>query len=129
MGRLSLEALAKRKESARRKERYDFYAQRGICPVCGRQDAALGHVYCQDCLNNKKASIEKNDPGFEKRKTKKKERYDYRVANHLCVDCGKPLKTKYKRCKKCLDNIRFSNRVWLLKKKLEDEKNGGKAKA
>ena len=127
MGRLSVAELARRKEAARKKERYDFYAQRGICPICGRQNAALGHVYCQDCLDNKKASIEKNDPGFEKRKAKKRERYAYRVANHLCVDCGKPVKNKFKRCNKCLANIRLSTNIWNVKKKLEAEKNGGNA--
>ena len=125
MGRLSLAELARRKEAARKKERYDFYAQRGICPICGRQNAALGHVYCQSCLDDKKASVEKNDPGFEKRKTQKRERYAYRVANHLCVDCGKPVKTKFKRCNKCLANIRLSTNIWKVKKKLEIEKNGG----
>ena len=125
MSRMTREEEARKQESKRVLERYYFYRDRGICPVCGRNDARIGHVYCEDCIKHRQEQELKRDPGHEKRKATERKQYEERVAAGLCADCGKPTRNGFKRCNKCLDNARWRTKIWSLKKKFAEQKQGG----
>lgn len=122
MPRLSEEAKLRRKDNKRVMERYRYYRDKGICPMCGREDAAIGHIYCQSCIDKKKQQEEKRDPGHVNRIVKKRLRYLDRIAKGLCTDCGKPTNNGYKRCDRCLEKNRMNYRLYDLKKRLAEEK-------
>lgn len=76
------------------KERREWYAEHGICIVCGQRDALPGRKKCAECtekatLNNiKYRSLERERSYYPRRKQKREQR----IAAGLCPICGKPAK-------------------------------------
>ena len=122
LGRPSQADIKYEKEKQRKREEYQFYAERGVCPQCRTRDAAFGHAYCQECIDKRKLQIDIRDPGHVIRKATKKEQYQQRIAMGLCTDCGKSTKNGRHRCDRCLENNRWNYRIWLHNKRMK----GGK---
>lgn len=88
----------------RRKELYQEKKEKGICVRCSKK--ATHGLYCYECSIKAKKRSQIN---AQKRKLKRHERGiipQIRLANGLCVKCGKPLDISgYKVCKKCLERL------------------------
>jgi hypothetical protein len=84
-----------------------YYQNIGRCPRCHGRNKLMGdEKNCPECRAKLWAygvDYRQKHPEFVERKRQSdKKRRDYRVANHLCVNCGKPLgDSKYKNCDKC----------------------------
>lgn len=115
-------------EAARRaRERRNFYLPRGICCQCGREWVAPGHTLCEACRDKHRESEARNDPGFERRKERKKVLREQRRAAGLCIDCGHPSEG-HVRCLRCREMRRDSWRKWKILQRMDaeaDARRGG----
>lgn len=69
---------------------YNYYKEHGICVKCHRRDAALTHVLCDECAPKVRRYEQHIDPSkLNEKRDKRMERYYYRKAAGLCVQCGK----------------------------------------
>lgn len=77
---------------------YDWYKSHGICPRCRKEDAAKGHVYCLNCLDEQallqmelraNLSDEKKADILKKQNESNKKRYARLKAEGICPNCGK----------------------------------------
>lgn len=106
-------------ENAKRnRESYHWNADHGICACCGQTWADPGHVYCRTCAKKKRAMNKRADPTGEKSIARKRATREYRKANGLCYDCGKPTGGKC-RCPTCAKKNGESWKVWSIKQKLK----------
>lgn len=71
------------------KDQYQYFVERGICPVCCEFEAAKGHVLCAVCL-------------FERREKAREERMR-RQEEGRCQQCGRPCIGSY--CSNCKAEI------------------------
>lgn len=72
------------------KDSYYFFKSHGICTRCQKEKALEGHTMCINCLANEVVRESKHTSPSERQKQVRKEKYQYRKQNGLCVDCGKP---------------------------------------
>lgn len=112
--------IKRAKDAQYQKDRREWYRQKGICYVCGRNYVETGRAFCKTCADRSKTLRLKNDPNLDTLRQRNKERRLYRVENHLCIDCGKPV-TKYQKCDRCRENHRFSQYKWRHNKKMEQK--------
>lgn len=92
--------------------RYDWYKSRGICPQCGRADAAKGRVCCLDCLDkgavrNMMYVSRNRERVAEENKTQCRERYKRLRDAGICVDCGERKTNGLVRCEYCAAKARY----------------------
>ena len=90
----------------------------GICPSCGQNYIWPGLWGCKDCVRKNKLTKKKHDPDGMKNYTANKARREMRMANGLCIDCGKP-SNGASRCERCAERHRISHQVWDIKQKLK----------
>lgn len=81
-----------------RKELHDWYAQHGICVVCGQDRAAPHRKLCWGCLDNRNERIckyrdnmteEQKQAERKKARERAKKKYAERKAAGRCTHCGK----------------------------------------
>ena len=102
----------------RQRERYHWLKEHGICTACAQMWVEPGHAYCKACARKK-----------DKYKDARREHHielmrglrEYRSANGLCSDCGKPAADGRKRCERCLALQRDRNVKFRLNKQFEEE--------
>ena len=87
-------------------ESTSFFSEHNICPRCGINKLMDDEKNCPECRAKLWAygiNYRKEHPEYvEKKRKSDKSRRDYRIKNHLCVNCGEPLTdTRYKNCDKC----------------------------
>ena len=121
MGRLSKIEKIKKHDREKSLANYYWYKEHNICPVCKKKTPDLGHVYCKDCRQDRNKQREKRDPGCQIQKAKKQALQEFRLANGLCIECGRPNKSKYKRCDICRENQRWRNHIYVHKIKQKEE--------
>lgn len=89
---------------------YEFFKQRGICPVCRAAALAPGRAACEDCLaaerrrnaRRRAALTEEQRATYNARQRQNtaKMRARRKVAG-LCLDCGKPAEPERVLCLGC----------------------------
>lgn len=97
-----------------------WYKEHGICPACGRNEAAPGRVMCTECIianRKRKAASSAHDCAVRKALREK------RAEQGLCVWCGAKAIEGMKHCAKCRASINTSNRIRQIKKNMEAEVN------
>lgn len=95
------------KSKARLKAMYYERKEAGMCVRCGKTWAEPGKVCCQKCLDMGKIEKKRYDPNGEKHRALR----DYRKANGLCIDCGRPSEGRT-RCRRCNDMRADSTRKY-----------------
>lgn len=103
------------KEARRKNDEY--YLAKGRCPHCGGKRMVIpGHKYCDVCKATNIAS--------------KRKKLEYRKANNLCRECGKPLgEDKHATCEECRQKIRArcgKNRAKLNKQRYDELREEGR---
>lgn len=83
------------------KERYLYRKKQGLCVKCGKEKN-IPNVLCENCLEMQ----------AKNRKEIKQRFVEKRIANKICVDCGKPNDSENNKyyCKACSEKKRKSNR-------------------
>ncbi|MGL5765134.1 MAG: hypothetical protein ACRCX8_05765 [Sarcina sp.] len=87
------------------------------CTLCGEKlDESYPYRKCRSCLDfnwDKRKQTQKDDPfknvyqnayyarNKEKIQSKNKELREYRIANKLCLRCGKHVKGEFQKCYEC----------------------------
>lgn len=116
----------KKKERKRQLDNYYYLKSLGVCTRCGREDAFPGHIYCPSCMekNQKKSrdyyhqlSAEDKELMLKKARKRKKDRYQQRKADGLCVSCGKKA-VKGVFCLECYIKNKKGNQKRAKKKKI-----------
>jgi hypothetical protein len=103
--------IQKQKINAQKRERYQTMKLLHKCVVCGKQDAftMIGKARCSECAEKHSALGRKSYKiNHDKRIIRQHEYVANRIANHICVMCGK----------KCLNfiHVGFAKNV-LIKRK------------
>lgn len=103
---------AKEKHNKDTLEKYYFYKSKGICALCGQEQAAKGKVYCLNCLDahslremirREKENPEQREKRLKKNAESSKERSQKLKQLGLCIRCGKRKPDNgYVTCKMCL---------------------------
>ena len=83
----------------------------GVCVRCGQTWAEPRRVLCKACAKRQIAMRRRSDPGGAKRAEWKKATKERQLADGLCLECGKPCDSGYKRYAKCLAKIRERARI------------------
>lgn len=93
-------------------ELHDWYVQHGICPRCGRENAAPNRKHCFNCLEKSaERSLERYHSMASEQKQlhlkkiceRQHKQYEERKAAGKCVQCGKkPALQGRVRCTECL---------------------------
>ena len=95
------------KSNERLRKRYHDRKDAGKCVRCGLTWAEPGKTCCQKCLDKGKIEKKRYDPNGEKHRAVR----DYRKANGLCIDCGRPT-DGHSRCSRCKDMRNDSTRKY-----------------
>lgn len=103
---------AKEKHNRDMVEKYYFYKSKGICTLCGQEQAAKGRVYCLNCLDahslremirRAKETPEQREKRLKKMAENSKKRRQKFKQSGLCICCGKRKPDNgYVTCKMCL---------------------------
>lgn len=88
-------------------ERYYFYKSRGICVMCGCNDAMLNTTTCYECGEKQRERYREYrnkdvDACRQRERESHKKLREKREADGKCTKCGSNKeKDKYKTCKRC----------------------------
>ena len=84
------------------KERYRKLIESGICVRCTKKPAVEGKRFCPECLEftrlDRARYYRENRDAIQQRDKEKKAR---RLADGLCVTCGKPREGTRQECDEC----------------------------
>jgi hypothetical protein len=113
----SPEAKAHHKEYLR--ERRAWYKEHGICTNCLENWAAPGRTQCEACTKLIKERADRWDPGRVKRKASCRAYRERKLAEGLCVNCGKrPVAAGHTRCHTCIKKHREGEQVRRIAKRI-----------
>lgn len=124
------------KQKEEERELYAKFKARGICPKCGKEEAAYGRVHCPNCLDEmavcqmiRRANLTEEQKKQEKAKALKWAKVRYRRLREqgICVRCGKRKAQVGKaKCFRCQEKENEQKRIrWAErkeKKKWEEKK-------
>ena len=100
------------------KKLYDHRKMTGMCVDCGVAAAEAGRVLCKRCMNRRKVSNRKNDPGWVKKEERRKRLFEA----GLCIDCSKPTDREGKqRCSACLAARRDSTKKYQIIQRIKKQ--------
>lgn len=121
-GALCSECIEKSRQ--RTKAYKQYYISMGICPVCRKRKVTPGYKSCMVCREQKamKRMMNKADPEQKKAQSiKRKEIRIERIANGICVTCGKNKAEKgFKTCAECRKKVRKYRQIYISKYQLSD---------
>ena len=99
---------------------YRWYRDNGICTNCKRRYAEPGKTLCTDCKREKAAKADRRDPGREKRRDYNREWRKQKIAEGLCINCGKRDAVEgHTRCSICTRKKRESDQVRRIGKRIK----------
>jgi hypothetical protein len=101
---------------------HDRRLDAGKCVRCGTRWAEGGHTMCRLCMDKQKQRHKRYDPDGSKAKARREKR----IAEGLCVDCGRPTEG-FKRCRRCLDMRKDSWRKYAIHQRTLKGQNNGNA--
>lgn len=87
-------------------ERYYFYKSRGICVLCGQNDALINQIACYDCAEKQRERYREYrnkdiDACRQREREARIKLRERRLSEGKCTKCGSVKEDKYKTCKRC----------------------------
>ena len=113
-------------DKAYARQRRKWLAKHYFCVVCGSAWAEPGRKKCASCAAQEKARRAKADPDGTQRAKANRDRYAQRIANGVCVRCGKPRDGNGRMCDSCRAYCNDATRVYRINQRIDREANNAR---